>query len=919
MRDKPIQGLVYFFIAAIPFFLFHWTLPFVTQIIPGRDFALYYVWHQMEFLFAIKNGTFPLFYHFAADAGGSSHVWMGYGQAFLPFPYLISLLPGYWTGKAIPWNILAHLLTLPISHVVIFHLIKRFKTDDLQALFLSMVTVYPTGLLLLFRYGNGLSAWIAHLLLCGAVGFYFLNPSRIKGPLTIIGSAYWLINSGHPEVSYFGMLGSLVFILCLPFLAQAILSEHPAHTRKTINFWIKIVAFLSIAILLSAAYLFPLYFDSVKAICFARLTYSDACLLTDKPMGLINNFFSPLRSSSFAAFGGNPLLFTAILIPILKVFRIKIPLVIWGILVVILLACLFMLGNQTPVHFYLWKYLPFASATRIPGRIAIILPLLFSFLLLWLFQAPSINIKKKLQMPVFSFLVLLSLLISLIYFVVIPDSVQSALFGEALFNIRGIPSWVEPLTLVLNAIFLVLIAIGGKCKTDLQKACYLLLCLAGCLQLGLLFKYSPLHTKILHENDIRTYEELVAEKRKAMSVFEGYLYPHDKMARTDLMPQFQNYFLEPHLATIYRDYRNAKDRDDAYGILNGSRKQNEVVVENYPEEKVSLQLAANYKQQPDEVRLVYSSYNRLVFEAQAALSSFFVLSYQKNGYWRAYLNGKRVPSYRANGYAHAVRIPAGKNKIEFRYWSQAAFWGMILSCLTLASLGIFIGLFRLKSHKGLILTAMTILLAAWLFALWYQSLYGGDTLDTHYIWSSPSPAALENIAFGKPTQMSSKALRYPYIHNSRCGVDGGRSFSSCFITDWQPVNNSELLKLVNHPWWEVDLKQPENIGRIVLYASVQGGEIDRLIGFFPDNTEWVMNSGRFCYNKIPVHYNRLPLVIAVSENRINWRFAFIDRMDKHSPLRIMLKEPVTARYLRIIATKPCRLCLDEVEIYRFEN
>lgn len=890
-------------ISILPLLMFHWMLPFITDVTPGHTFAHYLMLVQTEYMFALRTGTFPL-----------SIVWndiqsslpSGFGGIYHPVTHIIALLPGYCAGMVMEWNVLMRLLTVLLTHIVLYKFLRVIKADVVLAFFLSTTTVYSLRILFSFYYGVGLEAWTGHLLLCAAIGFYCLKPSRVKGPLSIIGATYWLVCSGHPEEMYFGVLVAGIFTLLIPFFLNAILPGRKTNWQTAVRFWLFIFMFFLSGILLGAAYLLPLYFEA-KATMISRQSYSDACLLTDTLAGFIGNFVSPIRASFVAGFGSTQLLLVVAFTPLLIFFRTKIPNVVWAIFGLILLICLFMLGDKTPVHYYLLEYFPFASSIRAPGRIALMLPVLFMLILYWLFRKDltAFNIKIK----AITITTLPALLVLLVYIFAIPWPLKDNLFSFSHANLSIIPLWVNPLSFLLGIIMLIAAAVYGLMMD--KKAAYslgALLCLAACLQLVLTIRYAPLPRQTIIQKNIRSFDQYLAQKQATLDVFNGYLFPFDNNSYPYyIKKQKENYFIEHHLGQIYRNYINADNLDQAYLLLNSKREQNEVVVENYRGSLEINGLPLECENVTDRVALTYSSYNRMVFKAQACRPSFFVFSYNRTGHWQAWVNGEKTKSYRANGHAHAVPVPAGASTIEFRYWSWAAFWGMLISCISLSAIGAIYGLRGARKPAGYFIVLVAVIGAGSLFLVWYNSLYTGENLHTGYTWQSPPPDTPQNLAFGKPTQMSMRPygdVSLNLLHNSRNGVDGGRFFSSSFATDYQFA-----------PWWEVDLLRSETIGSIIIHTSLQGKENNKILFYSLDSLKVSDDYGFFLLEEQPVNFNQLPLTLAISVDGKNWESSQITEFRKDQPLIIKPEQPVTARYIRIIASGECRLCLNEVEVY----
>ena len=103
------------------------------------------------------------------------------------------------------------------------------------------------------------------------------------------------------------------------------------------------------------------------------------------------------------------------------------------------------------------------------------------------------------------------------------------------------------------------------------------------------------------------------------------------------------------------------------------------------------------------IRLVNYKSNDLVYESKTNSERIAVFSetYYKNG-WNAYINGKLTPHFRANYVLRALKIPAGNNKIEFKFEPQVVKTGSIIALISfLIMMVLLIGgiYFEVKSGK----------------------------------------------------------------------------------------------------------------------------------------------------------------------------------------------------------------------------
>ncbi len=88
----------------------------------------------------------------------------------------------------------------------------------------------------------------------------------------------------------------------------------------------------------------------------------------------------------------------------------------------------------------------------------------------------------------------------------------------------------------------------------------------------------------------------------------------------------------------------------------------------------------------DQVRLVTYSATRTVVQVDASASGMLVFSEMFYPGWRAYVDGRRVPVYRADGVLRAVPVPAGEHRVEMVYRPWSFYVGALVSLLTLVGL-----------------------------------------------------------------------------------------------------------------------------------------------------------------------------------------------------------------------------------------
>ncbi|RLC13085.1 MAG: hypothetical protein DRI57_16900, partial [Deltaproteobacteria bacterium] len=135
----------------LPFLMFLWMIPFISDGTLGNDYPRFSIDHQIELMFSLKTGSFPLYV--PGFAGGQTASALTLGQIYHPISHIAALMPGYWNGKALEWNTLLRLLSLACAHLTLFIFLRKLRLGSLMAFVLTTVTVYNLRMLDLFRYG----------------------------------------------------------------------------------------------------------------------------------------------------------------------------------------------------------------------------------------------------------------------------------------------------------------------------------------------------------------------------------------------------------------------------------------------------------------------------------------------------------------------------------------------------------------------------------------------------------------------------------------------------------------------------------------------------------------------------------------------------------------------------------------------
>jgi hypothetical protein len=874
---NKVKLFLFFIIMILPFLLLYWMAPFVTDLTLGKDYQEYSIQNQMEILFSIKTGSFPLYVPGYALGHSSSALTLG--QIFHPISHIVSILPGYWSGKALQWNTFFRLISLGLVHLVLFTFLQRIGLNILFSFLLSCITVYNLRMLDLFRFGASLEAYTGYLFLCTAIGWYFLKPTKYLGPLSIIGATYWLVCSGHPPTMYYGLVGAGLFLIVIPFFLSNILLNREINYRDTLIFWIKTGFYIVLGILLSSAYILPFYFDFIGTNTLRVAQNYEFTLTSETFFGTLSNFFMPFFSEVHGAFGGSSLFLMAAILPVLRCFKIRIPRPIWIIWGLTLFVFLYMQGDRTPIYRWAWKYLPFVSSMRGEGRISLIIPVFIMMLLAWIVNnTESFSFRLK----VLSISLTPYMLLALISLLLIPLYIFWVFTGRELSNfssyyIRSIPLWIVVGVILSGGISLVLMYLYGAYPRA-ASVVGISLCLATCIQIGSILKYG---TFIAERHDQPTFEQIKSQKRVKLD----YLYnPGSGMYSSVVLNHLNHSFLEPFLGKIYTEVIPVSDQDEAYKRMERERLPQQIFIEGIDPEITKKINEGAREMKKGRVKLVYSSFNRLQFHVISEAPAFFGFSYPYTGHWCARVNGQKTRVYRANGSAHAVEIPGGESLVEFRYWSTAAFWGVCISSTVFILIGLYVCLSSLNGLSRLIGAVFVLIIGVGIIILWNHSLYTGDNLGTEYIWTYSPPEIKPNLAYGKKVSRSHQpadsyyyASRFFRTHRSKM-VDGNKSKGSGY-----------LIRLTENPVSIiVDLYDRKKINSIVFYITMKEPVMD----------SWNLN-------------------LFISQDRKQWNrvTSVMSKAGDLHPIRIEFDSPEIARYIQIKASGYGILSLDELEVY----
>jgi hypothetical protein len=855
-------------ILALPFIVLYWLVPFAGKYTIGNDYLQYWIRMQLYLRFSIRCGTFPL-YAPGFDGGWTSSA-LTLGQLWHPISWIASLLPGYWNGRAHELGTLLRVLSLGGTHLFLFLFLRRLRLAVPVAFVLSFITVYNLRMLDMFRYGASLENYVAYLLLCAAVSWHYLKPTKRLGPLCIALSTWLLVVGGHPQMMYIGLLAAAIVTVVVPFyMAHLLPAEVTCTQRRVLKYYLSVFIPVLAGFLLASSYALPFYFEYLpESSRSAGTDFLWACSSQDTLGGSLCNLFNPFHSDVHGAFGGSALLLVAAALPLLFLLRVRVGVPVWFIWLVGLVTFVLLLGSNSPLYYYFWKYFPLAHTFRVPGRLSLILPFMFLLLLVWIVSCKNFQLKilnRRLPLPVATLLALLAL-VAFTVLNLLPLSVFKLREVYTPLRLNEVQPISIALAVVAGMVSLIALALYSKLHS-LRPVAGAILVTAVLLQTTVTLRYG---TWVVNKPPpMPTFEQLCGYQRQKLA-FWG---PSGDWSRVELNEHLKNTFLEPTLSHISGKFTVVKTPQEAYERMAHERSIDTVVVENYP----AAETQAGADEAVGQIELKYDSFNNLKFDVMCSRPAFFVFSYPYSDYWRAYINSEPVKVYRANGLEHAIWLPAGISKVEWRYWSWPAVLGMGLSCLTLGLMGLFL-LWNLRVRLvGQAAMIATIFACALLFLVWYNSLYNGDNIATRYVWNtdvgSKHLSSRYNLAYGKKTTMSADCP--PYEEDSSIGVDGLRDLRYGFDT-----------RVGDNAWWQVDLGEAAQIVQIRIYKRVD------------------------TYQKCS-----FPFGVLVSTDGEKWFLVqTIAESTDLKPWLIHLKD-VMARYVRLQTLGRGRLVLAEVEVY----
>jgi hypothetical protein len=600
----------------------------------------------------------------------------------------------------------------------LYRLLLRLRMPRLPAFLVAFVAVYNLRTLDSLRYGASLESYVGMLLVATAAAFVYLNGGTKRSLVCLAASTYYLMVSGHPQWMYFGVLGAALFAVLFPWVAQAMDPRGAPPTEERV---LRYAGHLGLGsgsgALLSAPYLLTFYFEYYRNNLNRAGAGSHAWTVrwVDNLRGVLCNFFFPFHADVHGAFGGSILFLLVALLPLAPVARIRVPRVLWVWYSLGVLAFLFAIGSRTGVHEFITEHVPLFGSFRVPGRIALWVPLIALPILGWLFQPDH---RPALRAVVAASLALLVGNWLTVDMAQLPGDWYTPvkIFGGAL------PPAYDTLVLRMAAATLLALWAASRHRrlfTPLVGAAAVCVVASTwfCLRNGTWKEPKAANLTF----------EMITGMRKNTAL--TYTDPGEGM-ETGRVTEYDRHELKPDrpLGTIEHRAERVTWDEKLYQRLKLPAEQRPLLIEGDV-----AQLLPDRVANRDHVTLAHNTSNRLVFQAAAGQDGYFVLSQPRLSGFVARVDGVRVPIVTANLLYSAVFLPRGAHQVEFRFVSWPFMCGiMVVFATVVAWLRWLLGPVR---RRALFAGAVCVAALA-LGILGERLLYEGPSFDTKFEWQA---------------------------------------------------------------------------------------------------------------------------------------------------------------------------------------
>jgi hypothetical protein len=697
----------------LPFAMFPWLLPFLSKQTLGNDYTRFSTWSQLDLMWSVHKGTFPLY--MPGFGVGHSTAAMTLGQLYHPLSWLASIMPGYWQGSAVEWLTLFRLLSLGLTHLLLFRLCRRLSLERVAAFLCTFPVVYNLRMLDSFRYAAALEGYVGMLLVIGIGGLVYLR-ERAKGPVIGLALATALLTvSGHPQWAFLGMLAALFFLLVFPWLAQAIdPTLVTARTDRLHNYFLRLIFGLGTGLLLSSPYLLTFVFEFLRTnqSRAANTVYDWTLGYSDTLRGELCNFLLPLHADVHGAFGGSFAFLMVALFPVVAFFK-RHSWSLWLMYLMGTVAFLFAAGKDLPVHQFIVQHLPLFESFRTPGRMVLWLPVVALPLLAWLL-CPQGRFALGASGVIMMILAIAGLWIAAWLLPV------QEFYSPSAIN-PGLATKLDDTLLLLLAGGMAF-AVTGAAILKSWKPAFLALAVACalvstwlCLSVG---------TWREDKNPTRSFAAIAEDRRHSL----GIQSISDGMEIRGVT-QYRARRLTPDrpLGQLVHQALAAGTAEEALKNV-GSRSAHEPLFVEGPVPQASRQGIAEL----DTVRLIHNTSNRFTFEVVAARDGFFVLGLPWLSGFTCKVDGSSASVAEADALYPSVFLSRGFHVVDFRFVSWPFLTGVAIAYLTL---WFFIAFFLWPRQRRRVTKIMLMMIVPLALGLWIF-LYAGPSFETAYSWQA---------------------------------------------------------------------------------------------------------------------------------------------------------------------------------------
>jgi hypothetical protein len=692
--------------------MFAWLLPFVSSVTLGNDYSIFGPGQQIELMWAVWRGTFPLY--MPGFAEGHSTAAMTLGQLYHPLSWISSLMPGYGDGLALEWNTFFRLLSLGLAHGVLYKLCRRLRIPPLSSFLATFPAVYNLRMLDSFRYGASVDAYVGMVLAASAAGFLYLERDS-KRLIVLLGVCTYLLTvSGHPQWSFFGLLGVAFFALLFPWLARALDTDSEAPSVATfVRYGRRLALGVATGLLLASPYLLTFYVEYFKT-NQSRIAnhYTWTLQNADSLLGELSNFLLPFHADVHGAFGGCVLFALAALFPLAALVR-RPPKVLWVAYAVGLLAFLFAVGKDSWIHLLLVKTLPLFGVFRVPGRLTLWIPLFLFPIWAWLLRESN--------RAALSATCAASVLLCASNGFWTKDWLPAVeMYTPHRIAAQGLPSFLDLLVLILSAATATLLGWAAL----QQRFFRALVALSVAAMLATTWLCLRFGTWIEPKRPTPSFAHIAAAHKASVATQAD---PGSGMEMGSVTA-YLRHGLKPRqaLGVIRHQVVRGSSEGEVLRRLHDHGAEPPLFI-NRPIEPLARDLVATR----DQVDLVRNTSNRFVFRVAAAADGYFVLGLPWLPGFTCKMDGTRVPVVKADALFPAIYLPRGTHQVDFCFVSWAFIVGVALAFMTVA--GWMLWVFR---RRILPVAAGTILAGALLAWLLRLLLLDGPSFQTDYHWTA---------------------------------------------------------------------------------------------------------------------------------------------------------------------------------------